>query len=61
MMAQFEKSGLREESILMMMSNQLKQLAKDYNIFIFSATQVNAAGMADDGEFKNMMAIRGSC
>ena len=60
MMAQFERTGLREESILMMMSNQLKQVAKDYNVFIYSATQVNATGMADDGEFKNMTAIRGA-
>lgn len=60
MMAQFERTGLREESILMMMSNQLKQIAKDYNVFIYSATQVNATGMTDDGEFKNMTAIRGS-
>jgi replicative DNA helicase len=60
MMAQFERTGLREESILMMMSNQLKQIAKDYNVFIYSATQVNATGMADDGEFKSMTAIRGA-
>ena len=44
----------------MMMANQLKQIAKDYGIFIFSATQVNAAGMEDDGNFKNEMCIRGS-
>ena len=42
------------------MANQLKQLAKDYNIFIFSATQVNMSAMADDGEFKNEMSIRSS-
>ena len=42
------------------MANQLKQLAKDYNLFIFSATQVNMGAMADDGEFKNEMSIRGS-
>lgn len=46
--------------ILMMMANQLKQLAKDYGIFIFSATQVNVNAMADDGEFKNEMSIRGA-
>jgi hypothetical protein len=44
----------------MMMANQLKQLAKDYNIFIFSATQVNASAMMDDGEFKNETCIRGA-
>ena len=60
MMSQFSKSGLREDVVLMLMSNQLKQLAKDYNLFIFSATQVNMGAMGDDGEFKNEMSIRGS-
>lgn len=60
MIGQFAKNNLREDSILMMMSNQLKQIAKDYKVFIFSATQVNATGMDDDGEFKNEMSIRGA-
>ena len=60
MMNQFAKNNLREDSILMMMANQLKQLAKDYNVFIFSATQVNAGAMMDDGEFKNETCIRGA-
>jgi replicative DNA helicase len=50
--------NVRPDQVLMMLSNQLKQLAKDYNIFIFSATQVNAGGMNDDGEFKNETNIR---
>ena len=60
MMNQFAKNNLREDSILMMMANQLKQIAKDYNLFIFSATQVNANAMVDDGEFKNETCIRGA-
>lgn len=60
MLGQFQKNNLNEATILMMMANQLKQLAKDYGIFIFSATQVNMSAMADDGEFKNEMSIRGS-
>ena len=60
MMNQFARNNLREDSILMMMANQLKQIAKDYNVFIFSATQVNQMAMADDGEFKNEMCIRGA-
>lgn len=60
MISQFAKSGLNEASILMMMANQLKQLAKDYSIFIFSATQVNMSAMMDDGEFKNETSIRSS-
>lgn len=43
----------------MMLSNQLKQLAKDYNIFVFSSTQVNANAMLEEG-FKNESCIRGS-
>ena len=46
--------------VLMLLSNQLKQLAKDYNLFIMSATQVNANAMAEDGEFKNETSIRAS-
>ena len=43
------------------MANQLKQLAKDYNIFIFSATQVNAGGISDDDmEFRDEKCIRGA-
>ena len=60
MMNQFVKNNLGEHTILMMMANQLKQIAKDYNIFIFSATQVNVNAMVDDGEFKNETCIRGS-
>lgn len=47
--------------ILMMMANQLKQIAKDYNVFIFSATQVNAGGISDDEmEFRDEKCIRGA-
>lgn len=60
MISQFERSGINEASILMMLANQLKQLAKDYNLFISSATQVNMTAMGDDGEFKNEMSIRSS-
>ena len=60
MINQFAKNNLGEHTILMMMANQLKQLAKDYNIFISSSTQVNVNAMSDDGEFKNETCIRGS-
>ena len=47
--------------VLMLMANQLKQLAKDYNLFIFSATQVNALAMGNDElEFKDEKSIRGA-
>ena len=61
MINQFSKNNVREDVILMMMANQLKQIAKDYNIFIFSATQVNALGISDDEmEFKDERTIRGA-
>ena len=60
MVEQFSKNNLNEPTILMMMANQLKQIAKTYGIFIFSATQVNVNAMSDDGEFKNEMCIRGA-
>ena len=60
MVNQFAKNNLNEATILMMMANQLKQLAKDYGLFIFSATQVNMSAMMDDGEFKNETTIRSS-
>ena len=52
------RNNVRPDMALMMLANQLKQLAKDYNLFIFSATQVNAVGMDDNGEFKNETSIR---
>lgn len=60
MVNQFAKNNLGEHTILMMMSNQLKQIAKDYNIFISSSTQVNVMAMTDDLDFKNETCIRGS-
>ena len=61
MIAQFSRNNVREDVILMMMANQLKQLAKTYELFIFSATQVNALAMGDDEmEFKDEKSIRGA-
>ena len=61
MINQFSKNNVREDVILMMMANQLKQLAKDYGLFIFSATQVNALAMGDEEmEFKDEKSIRGA-
>ena len=61
MIGQFTKNNIREDVILMMMANQLKQLAKDYNLFIFSATQVNSLAMGyDEMQFKDEKSIRGA-
>lgn len=61
LVSQFTRNGLREDVVLMLLANQLKQLAKDYNLFIFSATQVNALAMNDEEmAFKDEKTIRGS-
>ena len=61
LVSQFSRNGLREDVVLMLMANQLKQLAKNYNIFIFSATQVNAMAMGNEEmEFMDEKTIRGS-
>ena len=61
MISQFTRNNIREDVILMMMANQLKQLAKDYKLFIFSATQVNALAMGDEEmSFKDEKSIRGA-
>ena len=61
LIGQFAKNNVREDVVLMLMANQLKQLAKDYNLFIFSATQVNALAMGNDElEFKDEKSIRGA-
>ena len=61
MINMFSKNNVREDVILMLMANQLKQLAKDYGLFIFSATQVNSLAMGDDEmTFKDEKCIRGA-
>ena len=63
MIGQFSKNNVRTDEILMMMANQLKQVAKEYGIFIFSATQVNSTGMiGEEAEmlFQDEKSIRGS-
>lgn len=58
-MEQFSSSKIREDVALTLLSTQLKDLAKQYNLFISSSTQVNAEAMNGDG-FKGESCIRGS-
>lgn len=60
LLTQFAGQKVREDSALLMMCTQLKELAKQYKIFISSSSQLNATGMEDDGEFKNEMCLRGA-
>lgn len=59
LLSQFQSAKVREDVALGLLSNQLKQLAKDYNIFVFSSTQVNAKAKEEE-EFKDESCIRGA-
>lgn len=52
-------NGLREDVILMLMSNQLKELAKTYDVFIMSATQLNGDGLKP-GVKRDQSMLRGA-
>lgn len=56
---QFGAARIREDVALGMLSNQLKEIAKTYNVFVMTATQVNAAGL-EAGKRHDQGAIRGS-
>lgn len=57
LLAQFERTGVREDVVLELLSTKLKDLAKDYQVFIETATQVNGEAMNSEG-FKNETCIR---
>ena len=41
LMSEFKASGLREDVVLMMLSNTLKEIAAERNVFIMTASQLN--------------------
>lgn len=51
-------NGQRDDVLLMMMANTLKELASDYGVFIYSATQVNRDW--EKRHFRNENVIAGS-
>lgn len=59
LLQQFSSTGVREDVILMMMANQLKEIATTYNIFIATSTQINGDGLKL-GEKKDQRVLRGS-
>lgn len=59
LLEQFSSARVREDSVLGLMANQLKQIAQDYNVFVMSSTQVNSEGMNTDG-FKDEKCLRGA-
>ena len=56
--SEFQKTGLREDVILMMLSNTLKEIAADYNVFVYSGTQVSRNW--EKVKFRNENLIAGS-
>lgn len=59
LVTQFQAAKVREDVALGMLANQLKQIAKDYDVFIQSSTQLNSEGMGKPG-FKNENCLRGA-
>ena len=55
---EFAKTGLREDVVLMMLSNTLKEIASDYNVFIFSGTQVSRGW--EKAQFRNENFLAGA-
>lgn len=56
--AEFSKTGLREDVVLMMLSNTLKELASTYGAFIYTGTQVSRGW--EKAQFRNENFIAGS-
>jgi len=55
---EFARTGLREDVVLMMLSNTLKEMASDYNVFIFSGTQVSRGW--EKAQFRNENFLAGA-
>lgn len=56
--SQFQRTGLREDVVLMMMANGLKQIASDYGVFVYTGTQVNRGW--EKSQFRNENHLAGS-
>jgi len=59
LISQFSSSGIREDVALGMLSNQLKEIAANYNVFVMTSTQVNGDGLKV-GEKRDQRNLRGS-
>lgn len=58
LMDEFSGVGLREDVVLMMLSNTLKEIAADYNVFVMTGTQLN--GTWEGKQVRNANMLRGS-
>lgn len=59
LLSEFQGFSLRNDEILLMFSTALKDLAVELNVFMMSATQLNAKG-DDNSDIRNESAIAGS-
>jgi replicative DNA helicase len=55
---EFSKTGLREDVVLMMLSNTLKEIASDYGAFVYTGTQVSRGW--EKAQFRNENFLAGS-
>jgi replicative DNA helicase len=55
---EFSKTGLREDVVLMMLSNTLKEIASDYGVFVYTGTQVSRGW--EKAHFRNENFLAGS-
>lgn len=60
LVSEFAFANLREDVILMMLANSLKELAMTYNVFIESATQLNDGWAKKEIGLRDQNCIRGS-
>ena len=58
LMDEFSSVNLREDVVLMMLSNTLKEIAADYNVFVMTGTQLN--GTWEGKTVRNANMLRGS-
>ncbi len=59
LLAQFSSNNIREDVALAMLSNQLKEIAAEFNVFIATSTQLNGDGLKL-GEKRDQRVLRSS-
>lgn len=59
LLAQFSSNNIREDVALALLSNQLKEIATEYNVFVATSTQLNGDGLKLS-EKRDQRVLRGS-
>lgn len=55
---EFSRTGLREDVVLMMLANTLKEIASDYDVFVYTGTQVSRGW--EKAKFRNENFLAGA-